>query len=765
MPRPRIAPVVVTGALLLFCGWHWARLEQPHMGGRGLILLALFGALPTIAAVLGHGRGTIVLTAVAATIAAVGEITHTWPWQTAHGIYPARVTELVVNGLRDWFATHTPIDAGRFPGANHDLRLVFFAAAGAVVWLIVRRGAGLPAIGIAFGMFALPSTVVPMHADGFRAAIFLMLALLTLVATAERSGRPLAGDAQVVGLSVAVVLAGLVVGTAPGVTKSAFLSWQSWNPLAQEGPLVNVNFMWDQTYGTLHWPKKRTQVLRITSKKEMYWKSAILDTFLIDHWDFAPRGRIVGASSGGALTEPPGALPPQARFAPHLDTVNVKVLGLADNHLVGAGQPVKWSIPDGTQSLLSADGTVLTSVDVPRNAQYSVSVYDPSPDVQQLTSAGRRFPQAVRDDIVVGNVTIPAWPAHLQKGIHPLDPAFMIASNRAWHASRADTAQNEYEATVALEHYFRSPPFRYSLNPHLTKKVPPLADFMLNTKQGYCQQFSGAMALVLRLHGIPARVAVGFLPGKLEGSDTWIVNDRDAHSWVEVYFPRYGWMPFEPTPGAHLPSNTSTSSPHYAQTRTGGGEINLPPQLKEILGIQGSSKLPPGLLAKEHAAGSGVGNRGSTGPLAIPSSNGGHGKFFTWLLTSVIVVLAAVLALKALAVRWRYLRRGPRAKAAAAYHDLATFVADQGMELRPDDTFEELAERVEKTFGVDTAAFATTASRARYAPLAVAEPEARVLRRQLRTIKREVRRRLTARERAGGALRLRAVLSQATLGS
>jgi hypothetical protein len=131
----------------------------------------------------------------------------------------------------------------------------------------------------------------------------------------------------------------------------------------------------------------------------------------------------------------------------------------------------------------------------------------------------------------------------------------------------------------------------------------------------------------------------------------------------------------------------------------------------------------------------------------------------------VIVVLAAVLALKALAVRWRYLRRGPRAKAAAAYHDLATFVADQGMELRPDDTFEELAERVEKTFGVDTAAFATTASRARYAPLAVAEPEARVLRRQLRTIKREVRRRLTARERAGGALRLRAVLSQATLGS
>ncbi|HEY2868419.1 MAG TPA: hypothetical protein VGJ11_02860, partial [Gaiellales bacterium] len=121
-------------------------------------------------------------------------------------------------------------------------------------------------------------------------------------------------------------------------------------------------------------------------------------------------------------------------------------------------------------------------------------------------------------------------------------------------------------------------------------------------------------------------------------------------------------------------------------------------------------------------------------------------------------------ALKAIAVRWRYLRRGPRAKAAAAYHDLATFVGDQGMEIRPEDTFEELAERVDSTFGVDAKAFASSATRARYAPLPVAEDEARRLRRRLRTIKHDVRERLTPRERVGGALRLRAVLSQATLG-
>jgi hypothetical protein len=762
LPRPRAAPAVLAGALLLFGGWHWARLEQPHMSGRSLAVLALLAALPTIVALLGRGRGATLLALLVATVAAVGEITHTWPWQTQHGIYPVRVSELVVNGLRDWFETHTPIDAGRFPGANHDLRLAFFAAACAIVWLIVRRGAALPAIGVAFGLFALPSTVLPLHADAFRAGVFLMLALLALVATSERSGRPLAGDAQVVGLSVAVVLAGLVVGTAPGVTKSAFLSWQSWNPLANEGPQVSVDYMWNQNYAPLHWPKKRTTVLEVTSRREMYWKAATLETFLIDHWQFSAQGRLVGSSDGGSLAEPIGELPPKARLAPHLDTVNVKVLGLADDHLVGAGQPVKWTLPHGTQSLLDANGTVTTLADVARHTQYSVSVYDPSPTVRQLTSVGTSFPRAIRDGIVIGNTTIPPWPARLPKGIQPLSPVFMQASDQAWRQSGADIAKNEYEATVLLEHHFRAHPFQYTLTPHLTGKVPALAEFMLSTHRGYCQMFSGAMALVLRLHGIPARVAVGFTPGKLQGSDTYVVNDRDAHAWVEVYFPQYGWIPFEPTPGSHLPSDTSSSNPKFAAIRTGAG---TPPGLSKALAPFFAAKGNINALqGKRRAEGEGLGGRSSSSQIAIRSSGSGHGRFFTWLFTITLVVLVAVLGLKAVAVRWRYLRRGPRAKAAAAYHDLATFVGDQGMEIRPEDTFEELAGRVQTTFGVDAASFARSATRARYAPLPIAEGEAGQLRRQLRTIKHDVRQRLTPRERVGGALRLRAVLSQATLG-
>jgi hypothetical protein len=348
-----------------------------------------------------------------------------------------------------------------------------------------------------------------------------------------------------------------------------------------------------------------------------------------------------------------------------------------------------------------------------------------------------------------------------------LGTPFIAASNEAWQASHASGASNEYEAVLALEHYFRAKPFKYELTPTYNHSLPPLAAFMLLSHRGYCQMFSGAMALVLRLHGIPARIAVGFLPGKLQGSSTYLVNDRDAHAWVEVYFPQYGWLPFEPTPGSHLPTDTSISSPKFSQQFKGGGYSKAFQKYVSTLGVNPLSKATPGGLKSKFLEGnfSGFQRTGTERGFGGSGGSSGHGKFLEWLFTIALAVVAAVLVVKVVSVRWRYLRRGPRAQAAAAYHDLATFVGDQGLEIRPEETFEELARRLQDQLGVDAAGFAQSATRARYAPLPVAEGEARVLRRELRSIKRDVRHRLTPRERAAGALRLRSVLSQATLGS
>ena len=102
--------------------------------------------------------------------------------------------------------------------------------------------------------------------------------------------------------------------------------------------------------------------------------------------------------------------------------------------------------------------------------------------------------------------------------------------------------------------------FTYSEQPGPTPGLPPLVGFVIDTKTGYCQHFAGAMALMLRLLGIPARVAAGFVPGRYQ-DDFWEVTDHDAHTWVEVWFRGFGWLPFDPTPGrGHLSGTYSSTS-------------------------------------------------------------------------------------------------------------------------------------------------------------------------------------------------------------
>jgi hypothetical protein len=80
----------------------------------------------------------------------------------------------------------------------------------------------------------------------------------------------------------------------------------------------------------------------------------------------------------------------------------------------------------------------------------------------------------------------------------------------------------------------------------------PLADFLFNVKEGHCEYFATAMAVMLRTQGIATRVVNGFQQGEYnDAADIWIVRQRHAHSWVEVYFPKEKvWVPFDPTPFA-----------------------------------------------------------------------------------------------------------------------------------------------------------------------------------------------------------------------
>ena len=156
------------------------------------------------------------------------------------------------------------------------------------------------------------------------------------------------------------------------------------------------------------------------------------------------------------------------------------------------------------------------------------------------------------------------------------------------------TATDPYDITLRIEEYLRKF-YTYSLTPPSSAYPSPYAAFLFDTHTGYCQHFAGAMALLLRFNGIPARVAVGFATGEPSNSAssgnglaTYTVTTNNAHSWVEAYFPRVGWLPFDPTPGRSIPTaGASSTSPGFAnpfaqQNGTASSEVQPPPASSRI---------------------------------------------------------------------------------------------------------------------------------------------------------------------------------------
>jgi transglutaminase-like putative cysteine protease len=152
-------------------------------------------------------------------------------------------------------------------------------------------------------------------------------------------------------------------------------------------------------------------------------------------------------------------------------------------------------------------------------------------------NAGTNYPTDIRDTYL----QLPA----------PLDPRISQLARQI-----TASANSPLDKSIKLESYLRSN-FAYTLN--LTGKPgkDPLAHFLFDVKAGHCEYFASAMAVMLRTLKIPARVVNGFLPGEYNDvAGDYIVHASDAHSWVEAYFPGFGWLVFDPTP----PANDSSLS-------------------------------------------------------------------------------------------------------------------------------------------------------------------------------------------------------------
>jgi transglutaminase-like putative cysteine protease len=255
-------------------------------------------------------------------------------------------------------------------------------------------------------------------------------------------------------------------------------------------------------------------------------------------------------------------------------------------------------------------------------------------------------------------------------------------------------ATTAFDKADRLRTWFTDPAngFVYSLQVPTGDSGDLLLDF-LTLKQGYCEQYATAMAVMLRAIGVPARVAVGFTQGVPDGNGDYVINSHDAHAWVEVPFDNAGWVEFDPTPlgggqGGQQGFTGGAGTTQSAPT-TGAGVSSTPTPGEEELG---AGRFPT--AAATTGSDAAAGTTGSDGP-AIPPG--------LWWVLGLAAGLGVALAGPTVVRRRRRDRRlatadagGPDA-ADAAWREIEDLAVDHGIALDSAQSARACANRLAKT--------------------------------------------------------------------
>jgi protein-glutamine gamma-glutamyltransferase len=374
------------------------------------------------------------------------------------------------------------------------------------------------------------------------------------------------------------------------------------------GAEQSASFQWDQVYGPIDWSRSTATMFSVAAPHPGLMRVTSLDRF--DGLRFLRSDAPPGSADLDLSTRALDALL-RARPRPVGDGANgpaagagvehatITVAGLRSNLLVGAAGlalGVRWAADARPVLQRAADGTLTASRPLPPGGAYTVTSYRPRASAATLRRAPRAFPRSylsyARFELPTPSASALTRPRFAAEAHAPLPaqaivgapspgrtPASDPATARRIEASPyapmfrlsrglAAGAPSTYDVAERVERYLLA---NYTYDEHVPQARYPLEAFLFRQRRGYCQQFSGAMTLMLRMDGIPARIGSGFKPTVYDAAArTWQVRPVDAHSWVEVFFSGVGWVPFDPTPAAPVTLAAGGSGGQSKSIITGG---------------------------------------------------------------------------------------------------------------------------------------------------------------------------------------------------
>ncbi len=440
------------------------------------------------------------------------------------------------------------------------------------------------------------------------------------------------------------------------------------------------------------------EVFRVESKQASYWRMAGLDHWDGTTWRLADVEGDPSFQPGMRLNDPaPGGTEIVQQVTITNDDLHMPWVPMAYQPISvdGLVQTGKW---DPERSTVQLDSTL------PADTSFTVtsSYVDPTP--AQLRDVTFSDPSAYGDLV--------AYPDDL--------PPVVKQLAEKW----TKRYPNDYDKIIAIQDEFASSGhFAYNVDVRFGDNVQALQHFLTDQRRGFCQQFASAMALMLRTLGIPARVAVGFVP-RLQPDGSYVETTKELHAWVEVDFPQYGWLAFEPTPSRSNPT---------ADYQNPSTTVSCPPGKKDCATSVGNDKKQTKIgagndLNRNNRLGKSPDDPGGDfGAAGTPSGT----RRWVWGLAAVAVALAiGLLALIAVPIvraagRRRRLRRAghdPRRLILATYDVFTERAGDLGLGRLIGETPGEYRRRIEATAPLSDGhlgRLTNLAVRAAYAP---AEP-------------------------------------------
>lgn len=404
-------------------------------------------------------------------------------------------------------------------------------------------------------------------------ALFILVAIATFVSMEMRRSerewmsvgvaphqegkfqRSLAGIASLLG-AFTLVGAALIFFVLPRINTAGYLrnfgtQATIMSGFSQEVQLGGIGQIQQSDAVVMH-----VQVLYGTMPRDMKWRGISLANFDGQRWWNSPEENVPHGLNdvpldliqlnGSAFYSEAATLPrlPTLTYRVVMEPVGLNMFFLA---------PVPMKLTGNYPSVeLASDGSVFNEHRIVTSSGFQ--------DIDNTQAIGVYTAESdVRDpEIFVRNSNSRDYPpriANLYLQLPRIDPR-VSALARTVTAS----ADSNYARTRAIDRYLRTH-YGYTLKLPGRRVPDPLAYFLFERKKGHCEYFASAMTVMLRTLGIPARVVNGFRGGEYNDlTSSYIVREKDAHSWVEAYFPEFGWVTFDPTPASDTQTGNATLS-------------------------------------------------------------------------------------------------------------------------------------------------------------------------------------------------------------